>query len=243
MKRGLLLILLLIFGMDSRAEGAADLSPAEKAKLAKQVKGIFENKCAKCHGPAGVRESKKAKGEFDFVLKLGKLASDPEKIVRGNPNESQLFISVDDEIMPDEQAGEDPLPASEKEIIRRWILAGAPTQKGKDPAAKYHCPATRKYDFETAYTPEQLKRGQFSTRVEELSEGVFLSRCSFSLIAGKVTCDRTKVDRVEFDQNVKIKKFYVFRSQFNFQIFSDLSSLEDNGRGSVQYGKCKFMSP
>ncbi len=50
-------------------------------------------------------------------------------IVCGDPNESKLFQAVDDEIMPTDDEGEDPLPASEKEIIRRWILVGAPRRR------------------------------------------------------------------------------------------------------------------
>jgi hypothetical protein len=108
------------------------------------------------------------------------------------------------------------------------ILAAAPLR-----AAEYHCPAVKKYDFDCVYTPKQLDSAQFSTRLEALPEGSFLSRCSFSRSAGKVTCDRYRVDRVEFDRNAQVKKYYVFRSQFDFQLFSSLHSLESNGRGSV----------
>ena len=95
------------------AVAAAEPSQEEKAKLATQVKGIFEKKCAKCHGPKGVRETEKAKGDFDFVLDLEKLASDPDKIVRGNVDESMLLNMVEDELMPDENS-QDPLPDHEK---------------------------------------------------------------------------------------------------------------------------------
>jgi hypothetical protein len=67
------------------------------------------------------------------VLDLEKLGSNPEMIVRGDPNESKLFLSVDDDIMPSADEGEDPLPAKEKELIRRWILMGAPTEEGMTP--------------------------------------------------------------------------------------------------------------
>lgn len=240
MKR-IILLSLLIFGIDSVAVAAAELSQEEKAKLAKQVKGIFEKKCAKCHGPKGVRETEKAKGDFDFVLDLEKLASDPDKIVRGNVNESKLFNMVEDEIRSDENS-QDPLPEHDKKIIRRWILAGAPTEEGRQATTDYLCPATQKYQGQTVYTPEQLKKRQFSTRLNELPEGFFLDRCRFSVVDGKVTCDRQKVDRVELDPDLKIKKFYVFRSQINFQIFPNLSSLEDDGRGSVQFGQCEMVS-
>lgn len=134
MKTRFLGVLLLIFGIYSIAEGdPARLSRAEKVEIAKQVKSIFKNKCAKCHGPEGVRTWEKPNGDFDYVLDLEKLSSDRDMIVRGDPNESKLFQAVDDEIMPNEEEGEDPLPANEKEIIRRWILVGAPTEEGISP--------------------------------------------------------------------------------------------------------------
>ena len=131
MKTSFLGVLLLIFGIHSKAEAEpARLSQAERAEIAKQVKSIFNNKCAKCHGPEGVRTWKKPNADFDYVLDLAKLGSNPEMVVRGDPNESKLFLAVDDEIMPNADEGEDPLPANEKEIIRRWILVGAPTEEG-----------------------------------------------------------------------------------------------------------------
>ena len=127
-------VLLLIFGTYSAAAAEpARLSQAERAEIAKQVKSVFKNKCAKCHGPEGVRTWKKPNADFDYVLDLKKLGANPEMIVRGDPNESKLFMAVDDDIMPNEEEGEDPLPAKEKEIIRRWILIGAPTEDGITP--------------------------------------------------------------------------------------------------------------
>ena len=134
MNTGFLGVLLLIFGTSSIAEAEpARLSQADKAEIAKQVKSIFKNKCAKCHGPEGVRTWKKPNADFDYVLDLKKLGANPKMIVRGDPNESKLFLAVDDDIMPNNEEGEDPLPAKEKEIIRRWILIGAPTEEGISP--------------------------------------------------------------------------------------------------------------
>ena len=110
-------------------------------------------------------------------------------------------------------------------------------------AAVYECPATRKVDSTQVYTPEMLAKGQFSTRVEELGKETYVSRCSFAPSEGKVTCDRYKVDRVVTDPNVGHKKFYVFSSQYDFQIFKGLLSVENNGRGGIQYGQCKLTSP
>jgi len=98
-------------------------------------------------------------------------------------------------------------------------------------------------DTERDYTAEDLKRGKFSNIIEETKAGTFLSRCSFAPSQGKVTCDRYKVDRVEVDPVVKLKKFYVFRSQFNPQIFTNLTFIEDNGRGTIAFGKCELTAP
>lgn len=110
-------------------------------------------------------------------------------------------------------------------------------------AEEYSCEVTRKLDREREYTAEQIAKFQYSNRVEESNDGSFVSRCSFAQRAGKVTCDRYKIDRVAFDENVRIKKFYVFLSQFDFQLFPDLSFVENNGRGGVSYGKCTLVSP
>ena len=45
------------------------------------------------------------------------------------------------------------------------------------------------------------------------------------------------------NENARIKKYYVFRSQFDVQVFSDLSFLENNGRGDIAYGKCEVVAP
>ena len=110
-------------------------------------------------------------------------------------------------------------------------------------AVQYSCEVTRKLDREREYTAEQIAKFRFSNRVEESNEGSFVSRCSFAESAGKVTCDRYKIDRVALDENVRLKKFYVFRSQFDFQLFPDLSFVENNGRGGMSYGKCALVSP
>lgn len=70
-----------------------------------------------------------------------------------------------------------------------------------------------------------------------------IERCSFSPSEGKHTCEQYEVDRVELDRNVKIKKYYVFRSQYDIQIFSNLDYIDNNGRGGFLIGKCRLVSP
>ena len=108
-------------------------------------------------------------------------------------------------------------------------------------AVTYHCETTEKYDFGKTYSQEELNKGKFSVRLEEGQEGAYVYRCSFTPSQQSITCDKYRVDKIEYDNNVNLKKYYVFNSQYNFQIFSNLSSLEDNGRGAIQYGKCQIQ--
>jgi hypothetical protein len=109
--------------------------------------------------------------------------------------------------------------------------------------AVLECAVARKVDSERIYSQEHLKNGRFSVLVEETSSGAKVSRCSFSSAEQRVTCDGYAVDRIEHDANIEAKKFYVFPSQFDVQIFRDLSFVENNGRGSISYGKCAAKKP
>jgi hypothetical protein len=110
-------------------------------------------------------------------------------------------------------------------------------------AVVYDCTVSRKLNATTTYTKEQLEKGQFSVLIEEDGSAAFLSRCSYSSIEKAKTCDRYKVDRVERDSHVNIKKYYHFSSQFDVQLYSDLSFVENNGRGDLAYGVCRVKAP
>jgi hypothetical protein len=110
-------------------------------------------------------------------------------------------------------------------------------------AVEYDCAVEKKIDSENTYTPDQIDKYQYSVKVEKGKEGAFLSRCSFSLVENKVTCDRYRVDRVVFDEHAKIKKYYAFRSQFDVQLFPNLLFVENNGRGGIAYGQCRVVAP
>jgi len=110
-------------------------------------------------------------------------------------------------------------------------------------AVEYDCAVEKKFYGGQAYSKDDLQKGQYSVLIQEEGDDAFLSRCSLSPSEKKVTCDRYEVDKVVFDSNVKIKKFYVFRSQFDVQLFPDLLFIENNGRGSIAYGHCKIVSP
>lgn len=102
--------------------GPAALTKEEKLKITFEVHRIFEEKCLDCHGP----ELPRPKGKFGHVLDLKRVADNPEYIVRGEPDKSDLYIMVRDDEMPGEDANVPPLTPTEKETVRRWVEIGAP---------------------------------------------------------------------------------------------------------------------
>jgi hypothetical protein len=109
--------------------------------------------------------------------------------------------------------------------------------------AQYNCTVKSKFDTEHHYTKEQISKSKFSVQVKENPNIIVVSRCSFSPIVGKIICDDYEVDKVIYDEYVKIKKYYVFRGQFDMQIFSNMSFVENNGRGGIAFGDCEITSP
>jgi len=110
-------------------------------------------------------------------------------------------------------------------------------------AVEYYCIVEKKFDSEREYTPAQIEKGKYSVQIEENRDFTFVSRCSFSPSAQKVTCDRYQMDKVAQDNNVKIKKYYLFGSQFDVQLFPSLFFIENNGRGGIAFGKCNVVAP
>ena len=108
--------------------------------------------------------------------------------------------------------------------------------------ATYRCTVTKKVDPSGAWSDQRVRDGQWSVVIRDEDGASTVSRCSFSPSQKALTCDPYVVDRVEADPFVGHRKYYVFESQYDVQIFSDLTFVENNGRGSVSYGQCK-MTP
>jgi hypothetical protein len=108
----------------------------------------------------------------------------------------------------------------------------------------YECKITRKVYATGEDSPEELKKWQPSAILEINQNGPsYASRCSYSTIEKKVTCDRYEMDRVDVDPYVGHIKMYRFRSQMTVQLFANLNFMEDVGRGIVSFGKCKALTP
>lgn len=97
---------------------------AEPIDYAKQIEPIFLAHCAKCHGEA------KAQAKLRLNTSAGvqeKLAADPELIVAGKPDESELYQRL---VLPADSPqrmpkGADPLPEADVKLIAEWITQGA----------------------------------------------------------------------------------------------------------------------
>ena len=109
-------------------------------------------------------------------------------------------------------------------------------------AGTFECKVEKKYsaDLSAVHTKQEVDKFNFNIKIQE-AQDTTVKRCSFAPSQNAVTCDTYTADRIEFTntQFVKIKKFYVTNSQYDIQIFEDLSFIENNGRGSIAYGKCK----
>src|SRR5260221_7502539 len=91
--------------------------------LARETRAIFAAKCAACHGPDLI----KPKGRFGYVLDLRRVAGNPEMVVPSSPDESELWELIRRNEMPPADAPAGPLSPAQKDTIRAWIAAGAPT--------------------------------------------------------------------------------------------------------------------
>jgi len=110
-------------------------------------------------------------------------------------------------------------------------------------AAEYSCDVQVKRDYEYVYTSADLRKWKWSVKIVDNGDSAVISRCSFSTSANSVTCDDYSADFVHQDPYIGVKKYYYFRGHFDVQLFSDLSFIENNGRGSIGRGTCRLVRP
>jgi len=129
-------------GIQPDAAPARAESPARD--LGGEVRTIFAAKCAVCHGPDRV----KPKGRFGYVLDLKRIAENPEMVIPGEPDQSELWELVKHGEMPQPESPRGPLSPEQKEVVRAWIAAGAPepfaAAKVSPPAAADPQPQSQK---------------------------------------------------------------------------------------------------
>ncbi|MBN9119646.1 MAG: hypothetical protein J0I06_10910 [Planctomycetes bacterium] len=104
-------------------------SPVGERDPGAEVRSVFAAKCAGCHGP----DLPRPQGRFGYVLDLRRVAGNPEMVIPGRPEESELWLLVSHGDMPPAGAPHGPLGAAEKELVRAWIAAGAPEARTRVP--------------------------------------------------------------------------------------------------------------
>jgi mono/diheme cytochrome c family protein/uncharacterized membrane protein len=117
------------------------------------VLGVFSAKCAACHGP----DLPKPMGRFGYILDLKRLAGDTEKVIPPNPEESELWGLVERNEMPPANSPHGALSIEQKDVIRKWIEAGAPDALSVEPrvAADKPIPAAARSESAAA-SPVEL---------------------------------------------------------------------------------------
>jgi hypothetical protein len=110
-----------IIGAPARTHGDPAADPG------RNVLAIFSAKCAACHDAS----QGKSKGQFGYVLDLGRLADNSKLIVRFHPEQSKLWKLIAEEEMPPEESKAGSLSEDQKKVIRSWIEQGAPAGMAK----------------------------------------------------------------------------------------------------------------
>ena len=106
------LIVLLISIMVSQTVSA-------QQQIAVDTYAIFEQSCFNCHGPDGAYKE-------TLLMEHNALITENGPVVPGNPEASRLYkrlLGEGGQLMP---LGGPPLPNSQIEAVKNWILAGAP---------------------------------------------------------------------------------------------------------------------
>ena len=109
---------------------AAEPGPAA-VEFNRDIRPILSENCLHCHGPDRAKRKAKLRLDVEDGAKAD-LGDGRRAIVAGNPDESEALarITTDDpdEKMPPPASGRN-LTASQVELLRKWIEAGAPWQK------------------------------------------------------------------------------------------------------------------
>ena len=117
------------------AAGSWSAAPADESGLgeirqllARRVTEVFSARCTECHGSHLARP----KGRFGYILNLKHVAANPEIVVPFEPGNSHLYMLVSEDEMPPPDSDAEPTNKAEKQVIRLWIAAGAPSLGSDD---------------------------------------------------------------------------------------------------------------
>ena len=111
--------------VEPHSPAAASEKTSPVRDIGNEVRKVFAEKCAGCHGS----DLAKPKGRFGYVLDLERVAKNTEMVIPTQPSESELYILVEREEMPPPDSSKSPLTAAQKELVKEWIKAGAPAAR------------------------------------------------------------------------------------------------------------------
>ena len=155
---------------------------ADDVQYNRDIRPILTDACFKCHGPAA------KKGGFRLDVRGDAIRPAKSKrapIVAGKPMESELirriFSSDADEVMPPATSHRTLKPA-EKELIKKWIVEGAPYQKhwSFEPPVKVPLPNVGTKNPIDAFILQRLKREGLSMS-PEADRPTLIRRVSFAV--------------------------------------------------------------
>ena len=152
------------------------------------VRPLLTNRCVKCHGPL------KQEGKLNLSIPAG-IARGGGKgavIVPGRPMDSRLWQLVENDEMPNGA----PLSADEKDILKRWIAAGAPgllQPGGEDSVSDGH------WAFQKLNRPKVPVVNQQSLIRNQLDAHVAAKLESAGLTLGPEANRETQIRRVALD--------------------------------------------
>jgi hypothetical protein len=135
---------------------------------------------------------------------------------------------------------------------RAILILGFLLLTGNAWAVEYHCFATSAVDSSGEWSKERIDKWVPSAIIKHYGRSSLkpstISRCSYSQIEGKITCDTYPIDHYETtavaNASMFIDKFYYYRGQVDVQIYLNTGEkvseyIENNGRGTIYWGKCK----
>ncbi len=112
----------LALGLGPPDPRAPRIDPGARDRPA-AVARLLAERCADCHSPGS--DEPKAVKHWDGALDLTGTAQDPDLIVAGEPDDSELFLAISFEDMPPPDSGVEPFSEGEKALIAAWIRDGA----------------------------------------------------------------------------------------------------------------------
>ena len=107
---------------------------AREISFNQDIRPLLSDRCFACHGPdVGERKAKLRLDQADGPEGAYRTHDDITSIKPGSLEDSELWYRItttdEDDLMPPEKAHKKPFNREEQEIIRQWILAGAPYEQ------------------------------------------------------------------------------------------------------------------